>query len=148
MFKGPNERESATALVHRAMGEQIDCKLAFWVPILLAVVLGSVSIGVLSLVLSMDLIDLLYDRNKQLRLRVVVPVVTFLITLVLSYLYFCVVHYLLKRKRLLKRALSTYRNTTYEIFQRSVDYKQLDIDQRMIILTAALDPLREVIFPE
>jgi tRNA A37 threonylcarbamoyladenosine synthetase subunit TsaC/SUA5/YrdC len=41
-----------------------------------------------------------------------------------------------------------YRNTTYEIFQRAVDYKQLDIDQRMIILVAALEPLKEIIFPD
>lgn len=148
MFKGPNEHESTKALVHRAMGEQIDCKLAFWVPILIAVVLGAVSIGVLSLVLSMDLIDLLYDRGKQLRLRVLVPVATFLVTLVLGYLYFCVAHYFMRRKKLLKQAHLTYRNTTYEIFQRAVDYKQLDIDQRMIILVAALEPLKEIIFPD
>lgn len=73
---------------------------------------------------------------------------TFLFFMVASYLYFCVIYHVMNRKNLLSQANLTFRKTTYEIFQRAVEFKQLDIDQRMMILVSALDPLREIIFTE
>ena len=98
------------------MGDQVDCKISFWVPLFIAIVFGGISVGVLSLVLSMDLLDLLFDRSKQLKLRYGVPVGAFLFALVASYIYFCVIYYVMNRKNLLQRANLTYRKTTYEIF--------------------------------
>jgi len=102
MFKGPSEKESAKGLVHKAMGNQVTCKIAFWVPILIAVVFGAVSVGVLSLVLSMDLVDLLMNTEQQVKLRILVPVGTFLVTLIGSYLYFCVAFHFMNRRKLFK----------------------------------------------
>lgn len=77
--------------MHRALGQPTNIKVQIWVPLLIAVVFGAVSLGVLSLTLSMDLMDLLFDRTKQLRLRILVPVMTFIGTLLGSYLYFCLI---------------------------------------------------------
>lgn len=98
------------------MGEQVDCKISFWVPLFIAVVFSGISLGVLSLVLSMDLLDLLFDRGKQLKLRIWVPVGSFLFAMVASYLYFCVIYHVMNRRNLLQRANLTFRKTTYEIF--------------------------------
>jgi NADH:ubiquinone oxidoreductase subunit 6 (subunit J) len=102
MFRSPNEQESAGGLVHKAMRDQIGCKKAFWVPILIAAVCGAISLGILSLVLSMNLIELLYDEGKQRNLRILVPVGTFLVTLICSYLFFCVILWSWNRQKLLR----------------------------------------------
>jgi hypothetical protein len=116
MFKQPNEENSVKGLINKAMGEQVDCKISFWVPLFIAVVFSGISLGVLSLVLSMDLLDLLFDRGKQLKLRIWVPVGSFLFAIVASYLYFCVIYHVMNRRNLLQRANLTFRKTTYEIF--------------------------------
>jgi hypothetical protein len=64
MFKQPNEAQSVKGLVIKAMAEQIDCKVSFWVPLFIAVVFSGVSLGVLSLILSMNLLDLMFDKTK------------------------------------------------------------------------------------
>jgi len=116
MFKQPNEENSVKGLLNKAMSQQLDCKITFWVPLFIAVVFSGISLGVLSLILSMDLLDLLFDRGKQLKLRIWVPVGTFLFAMVTSYLYFCVIYYDMNRRNLLNQANLTFRKTTYEIF--------------------------------
>ena len=116
MFKRPNEQESATGLVYNAMGDQVSYTTAFFVPIFIAIVFGALSIGILSLLLSMDQMDLKFDRTMQLRLRIFVPIATFLFTLLVSYLYFCFFAHSRSRHDLFEKANTTFRMTTYEIF--------------------------------
>lgn len=116
MFKRPNEDESAAGLVRRAMRDQVSHSTAFFLPIFIGIVFGTLSIGVLSLFLSMDLTDLMFDRTKQLRLRIFVPVCTFLFTLIVSSLYFCIFAHSIRRRELLEKANQQFRMTTYEIF--------------------------------
>lgn len=148
MFKSPSELESAKGLVRSALRPPINVKVQFWAPLLIGVLFTALSLGILSLVLSMDLMDLLFDRTKQLRLRIFVPVGTFIVFASISYLYFCVSLHVNHRKKMLNEANDAFRRTTYEIFQRSVEFKQLCLDHRMMILVVALEPLKEIIFPE
>lgn len=64
----------------------------------------------------MDQMDLKFDRTMQLRLRIFVPIATFLFTLLVSYLYFCFFAHSRSRHDLFEKANTTFRMTTYEIF--------------------------------
>lgn len=148
MFKYPSERESAKGLVRQAQGQPLDIKIQILLPLFIGIVALAVSLGVLSLVLSMSLWELLFDRTKKLQLRIFVPIGSFLASTILSYFYFCVLLHYSHRKAMNLKALNTFRRTTYEIFQQAEHFRKLGIDHRMTILVTALEPLKEIIIPE
>lgn len=113
--------------------------IAFWVPLLVALIFASTALGIIAL---------FFQQKLDFKLKILIPSVVFVLILIIGYFYYCFCAHLRKRNFLMRHAHGNFKRIMIVIKHRATEFNQLDLEQRMVILATALAPMKELLIAD
>lgn len=138
LFKSPDEKNSVHGLVKQAQEDQVSGCTAFWGPLLVGMIFAALALGIIGT----------FFEELEMWIKILIPSGVAFFCMFVGYLYYCVCAHYNKRNEIMRHAHGNFKRITTIIKHRATEFNQLDLDQRMTILAAALEPMKELLIAD